>query len=119
MAKLAGPLFSLEAGGPLGGALVYQGGPSGPRVGRRLRRRDSGSAGQLAQGVLFQEAVAYWKALSAGEKAGYDVVADGLGMTGYQYVLKLYMLGELGGGEPPAGEAGFVGGVVELMGVWL
>ena len=95
MPKLTGPLFSVRAGGTLGGAITYKGSNAGARVERVPRHRDKKSGAQLGQRSLFQEAVAYWKALTAEAKAGYNETAEVLGMTGYQYALKLYLLGAL------------------------
>jgi len=92
MPKLTGPLFSMEAKGPLGGGIVYQGGPSGPRVGKKLVRRDKRTSGQLSHRALFQAAVAYWAGLSWWRKARYEVRAEGLGMTGQNLCVKEYLL---------------------------
>ena len=107
MPKLTGPLFSVRAGGTLGGAITYKGSNAGARVERVPRHRDRKSGAQLGQRALFLGAVGYWKGLTVGAKAAYKATADGLGMTGYQYVLKLCMLGLLGGGFDVGFDSGF------------
>ena len=93
MTKLKGPLFSVGAHGTLGDVLTFQGGASGPHVGKVPRHRDAGSGGQLSQRALFLAAVANWNGLSAGAKAAYNAIAAGMRLTGYQYALKVFMLG--------------------------
>jgi len=102
MAKVTGPLFSIDARGTLADVLSYQRGFGKHRVMRKPGHRDAETALQQTQRAKFEAAIAYWKALSAVEKAGYNVLADPMQMTGYQYVLKLHMLGRLG---PPATES--------------
>jgi hypothetical protein len=93
--KVSGPLFSLGAGGSLGDGITYQGGRRGARVERRPRHRDAGSAAQLSHRGVFLDAVAYWHALSAAEKAVYNERADPLSLTGYNLCLREYLRGEL------------------------
>jgi hypothetical protein len=119
MAKVTGPLLSMDARGTLGGVVTYQDGFGKHRVTRKPVHRDAGSATQLDQRALFLEAVAYWKALSAGQKADWNATANLLRMTGYQLVLKEYMLGRLVEEPPEAPEGGFAGGLLGLSGVWL
>lgn len=116
MVKVSGPLFSIEASGTLGDVLSYQRGWGKHRVTRKPGHRDAESAAQLTQREKFLEAVAYWHSLNSQEQAAYTAVAEGLQMTGYQYVLKEYLLGRIVWAPP---EGGFGGGVLELTGVWL
>jgi hypothetical protein len=119
MAKVTGPLFSVDARGTLGDVLTYQKGFGRHRVTRKPGHRDAESGGQLSQRGKFLAAIAYWKALTAEAKAAYNAIADAMQMTGYQYVLKLHMLGRLGEVPVVPPEGGFAGGLVELAGVWL
>ena len=119
MVKVAGPLFSVEAQGTLGGVLTYQRGFGRHRVTVKPDHRDAGTDEQLSQREKFLAAVAYWKALTVEAKAAYNVIADPMQMTGYQYVLREHMLGRLEPVVPEAPEGGFGGGLVELVGVWL
>ena len=91
MVKLAGPLFSIEAQGTIGGAITYQKGFGKHRAMRVPTHRDAESAGQLTQRSLFLDAVAAWNALSAPEKAAYNTRAKFLQMTGYNLFVKEYI----------------------------
>lgn len=93
MVKVKGPLHSQDARGTLGGVLSFQGYQRGVRVERKPVHRDARSVAQEGQRAAFLEAVAYWKGLSAEEKAEFEERAGGLGMTGYNLCLREVLLG--------------------------
>ena len=109
-------MFSIEARGTLGNVLSYQRGFGKHRVTRKPDHRDAQSEAQLTQRAKFSVAVAYWHSRNSQEQAAYNAIADPMQMTGYQYVLKEYMLGRIVW-EKPLGC--FSGGLLELTGVWL
>jgi hypothetical protein len=72
MAKVKGPLFSLEAHGQFGKTIIYQGSPSGTRVFCHFVPYDPKSAGQLAIREYIRKGVYYWQHMSAPYKAEWN-----------------------------------------------
>jgi hypothetical protein len=93
VAKVKGPLFSEEAQGAVGGLLSFRGGPAGVHVSRPgiapSAQRRIPSEAQAAQRELYRLAVARWKALTDGERAGWAAAAAASGrpVTGFNLFL--------------------------------
>ena len=93
MAKITGPVLSLNAAGSLKKTLTYQNRPSGPSV--YLYKKPGSlvhftpSAGQQAQRAAIGYIVARWKLLTAAQKASVNALAKSIGYigTGYHYFL--------------------------------
>ena len=97
MPKVKGPLFSVDAKGTLADAISYQGGLRGHRVTKVPSHKDTFSAPQLIERMLFLEGRDYWASLSAGEKETFNEDGAKLGMTGYNYAIKEFKKGRLQG----------------------
>jgi len=88
MAKLQGPLFSLEASGKLGPHLTYSKRKSGSQVRFQRAQTDIITAARTTRRDAYLWAVNNWKNFSAAEKAAYNTRAAGLHMTGYNLYMK-------------------------------
>jgi hypothetical protein len=91
MAKVKGPLHSLEAEGMLADVLVFRGGPGPTRVskpGRSSKRfRRQGSPAQRVQRAAYQSAVRAWRDLGEAERAAWQSTARRTAVTGYNLFL--------------------------------
>jgi len=97
MAKVTGPIFSVEAHGALGDGICFTRSMGGARVILNPTHKDAYSALQSVQRSSFITGKSLWRALSAASKAYYNGLAEGLSMTGYNFYLKKVLLGQIGG----------------------
>ena len=109
MAKTKGPLFSLEARGTVGGLLTYQKVFGINRVGIKNIPTDGGTPAQLANRLVYGQAVTAWRDMSEEEQQSYDDSVKNLElhMTGFNFFLQEYfyvMLNPITPPEPPAPE---------------
>lgn len=94
MARVTGPLFSESASGRIGTALLFRGGPAGPRVSRPPdpRRTNQGppSEAQAAVRARYSEAAAAWRALAPAERERWNADArdDARPMHGWALYLE-------------------------------
>jgi len=114
MARLLGPLLSMSAWGTIAKRITFR---------RRKQLSDALSmpipldaktALQLAQRLLFRDAVAWWHALSYAEQAAYDKPGREHHMSGYAWFIRSYLLNPpaatyLGLTDTPAAYAGEAG----------
>ena len=98
MPKVTGPLFSVDAKGTLADILTYQGGFGKHRAQKKPAHRDTFSAPQLIERLLFLEGRDHWSSLSTEDKATYNSLGHKQGMTGYNYVIKEFKKGRIRGG---------------------
>jgi len=111
MVKLTGPALSLDASKSLGKLMTFQKRPSGHAVYFKSRPGDISplfpTAPQVVQRALIAEAVAAWKALSAAEKASWEVSAKAASYqgTGYHYYIHCYQGAAPAPPPPPTPEA--------------
>jgi hypothetical protein len=68
MAKLNGPLMSIDARGSLGPRLTFSTRSSGPQCRFQSKQADAQSAGQLLQRGFFSTAITWWGMLTPVEK---------------------------------------------------
>lgn len=96
MAKVRGPLFSLDARGQFGDALLFRGGTHRTHVYQPANRsrinQQPASTQQATVRQRFGEAVAAWRALAAPERAEWNTRALGTGrnVNGWNLFLKQY-----------------------------
>lgn len=69
MAKLIGPLLSLEAHGTLGNALTFSKRSSGSQVRFQKKQTDIETTARTTQRGFFQTAVGWWHELTPVEQA--------------------------------------------------
>lgn len=77
MARVYGPLFSLDARGTLGKAIVYSNWKGLGTVRMWLKPYNPNSALQQAQRQIIANAVLGWQSLAPGIKANWDSSASG------------------------------------------
>ena len=100
MARVKGPLMSIDARGELAAGLRFRGGASG-RVHVYLggdphsRSAKRVSPKQQQQRAAYRAAVAQWRELSADQKADWALTGRSAGLTGFAAFLSFAM----GGGE--------------------
>ena len=93
MAKLHGPLFSLDARGQLGKALVYSIWKGLNYARKYVIPSNPNTAAQQTIRGYFSTAVAAYKAEDQATKDAWDAAIAALGkpMTGFNYYLGLYV----------------------------
>ena len=98
MAKLMGPLFSMEAAGTIKKTITYQRTKAG-NIARKWRKTvQVPNAEQITVRYWMGRAVLMWQSFNAGVKADYNELAAGQSMSGYNYFMSEYVKGMLGGG---------------------
>ena len=98
MARVRGPLMSLDATGQFGGAICFRHHEGGVHVlpvvapGSRTKGWKP-SAAQVAQRGRYREANAAWRALGAGERGEWNDLARGTGgnVSGWNLFLKAWL----------------------------
>ncbi len=69
MAKLVGPLLSLDAHGSIGRELTFSARKSGSQVRFQKKQKDIETAARTIQRGYFQKAVGWWGDLTTDEKS--------------------------------------------------
>ena len=77
MAKLTGPLFSLQAGGSIGPRLTYSQRKSGAQVRVQKAQLDVITADRSTERGYFQDSATAWGTLSDDEKSQWNVFNAG------------------------------------------
>ena len=72
MAKLNGPLFSVDAHGSVGRALTFSSRRSGSQVRFQKKQEDVITAARTTQRTYFEEAYAAWNTLNAAEQKQWN-----------------------------------------------
>ena len=90
MAKVKGPLFSLNASGSVGDLMTFSARISGPQVRYQKKQKDVITGARTEQREFFKEAVEAWNALSEEEKEEYNERAKPLALTGYNLFISEY-----------------------------
>lgn len=99
MAKVTGPLFSLDARGTVGESITYSIWKGINYVRRRVVPENPQTALQQAIRQSFSDAVLNWQSLSAGDKALWDAAAPD-GMSGFNYHNRVYITQREAGSDP-------------------
>ncbi len=90
MAKTEGQLFSLKASGSIGGILTYQGRKGFRHTHKKAVPTNPRTPAQIADRLLFANAVAGWQALNPAEKQVYnDMSAQYGNIPGFNIYIKL------------------------------
>ena len=98
MARVRGPLFSVDAAGQVGGAICFRHGAAGVHVlsvaapGSRSKALQP-SAAQLAQRANYRAANVAWRAQSPEERAAWEALAkaSGRNVSGWNLFLRAWM----------------------------
>lgn len=94
MAKVSGPLHSLDARGNLGGQVQYRGGRRGTHAYRPANpatlNQKAPSEAQTATRDAYRRALGLWRALAPSERQGYDdrATAGGEALSGWNLFLR-------------------------------
>jgi lysophospholipase L1-like esterase len=91
MAKLKGPLFSLEAHGSIGDELTFSKRKSGNQVRFQRKQKDVITADRTIQRDAFKSAPAVWAILADSIKSALNVVASLKNLTGYNFFVQSYL----------------------------
>ncbi len=105
MAKVTGPLMSLEARGQFGKALVFSKWKSIQYCRKYVIPSNPSTEAQISIRQYFAQAIATWKSETPTVQAAWNqYVADkGLSCSGYNLYIKAYVTYVLGSnGTPPA-----------------
>ena len=92
MAKVTGPLLSVEAKGSIAKNLTFSERKTGSQVRFQKKQKDVLTSDRVEHRARFLEAVASWHALTEEEKLTYNQRAKDLMMTGYNLYLREYLL---------------------------
>jgi len=92
MAKTKGPLFSEAAHGTTANLLTFSKKKTVNICRYQRKQKDAQSAAQIAQRAKYQDGITAWKALTDEEKAEYTAAGAAVGLSGYNYFLKEYLL---------------------------
>lgn len=91
MAKTEGPLFSVKAHGSIGGVLTYQGRKHFQHSHKKALPKNPRTAAQIADRLLFANAVAGWQALTPAQKQVYNDKSKQYGnIPGFNIYIKLH-----------------------------
>jgi len=91
MAKTEGQLFSLSASGTLGKVLTYQGRKGFRHTHKKALPTNPNTPAQIADRLIFAEAVASWQSLTQEQKNVYNAQSDNYGnIPGFNIYIKLY-----------------------------
>ena len=99
MAKVDGPLLSLDASGTIAGALTFSKWKGVNYVRQRVTPYNPKSAGQTTQRTAFSDGVALWQTKDASTKTDWTNRAKSLGysMSGFNLFVQQYLAQ---GGDP-------------------
>lgn len=75
MARVNGPLLSIEASGSVAGLLTWLNSPTGPNVRRLARQRNVYSAAKQSHRIMFSFLQRAWSTLSPSEQASWEPIA--------------------------------------------
>ena len=99
MAKVDGPLLSLDASGSVGGAMTFSKWKGRNYVRQKTKPANPQTAGQTTQRTAFSNAVAGWHALLEADQTAWNERAKALGLTmsGFNFYVQQHIAQ---GGEP-------------------
>jgi hypothetical protein len=108
MAKVKGPLFSIDARGKIADAMVFGGWKGIPWVREYFIPQNPQSDLQVALRTIFTQGVTRWQTLSAPTKADWETAVGnkGVTMSGFNFFMSEYIqsmrAGETPSDTPPA-----------------
>ena len=91
MPKVKGPLFSESASGSVTPCLTFSLRNSGQQVRYQRKQKDKITSARIAPRANYAVAVSAWNLLSADIKEGFNCLAVGKQMTGYNFFMKLFI----------------------------
>lgn len=103
MAKVKGPLFSIDARGKIANAMVFGGWKGIPWVREYFVPQNPKSDGQVALRLIFSQAVTSWQGDAVANHADWDTasVATGKTMSGFNFFVSEYIT-SMRAGEAPS-----------------
>lgn len=102
MAKVRGPLYSIDARGALADAMVFGGWKGIPWVRAQFTPQNPKTALQQAIRLIFTQAVLRWQGLVAGTQADWETAVGnkGVTMSGFNFFVSEYIKSMRKGEEP-------------------
>lgn len=108
LAKVRGPLYSIDARGVIADAMVFGGWKGIPWVREQFYPQQPRTASQVAQRTIFTQAVARWHDLSAQQVIDWQTAIENKGyrMSGFNFFVSEYInsmrLGQTPSDDPPS-----------------
>ena len=93
MAKLQGPIFSIDAHGTIGGALTYSKRAIVKQARFQRKQKDKTTAARAAIREKIKNANSDWHVLGKEIASTYDILAKGKSLSGYNIFIKKYIKG--------------------------
>lgn len=116
MAGVKGPLFSLDASGSVGDALVYAKWKGRNYVRRHAIPANPRSVGQVSVRAMLKFLTQYWVSLTAGEQADWETRAEATNISAFNayvaYNMERWGRYAWPSKEDPAAEAGTAGTIL-------
>ena len=104
MAKVRGPLYSIDARGVIADAMVFGGWKGIAWVREQFIPQNPKTAGQIAQRLIFSQAIDGWHfSLTAQQIIDWQTAIDNKGytMSGFNFYVQTYINAMLVGEAPP------------------
>jgi hypothetical protein len=95
MAKLIGPLLSLNAHGTVADVLTFSKRKSGQQARYQHDQKDYTNPARDAQRTKFKNGIAWWKTLTDEEKSQYNTNAGPLHLTGFDLFMRDWLRGQI------------------------
>lgn len=108
MAKVRGPLYSIDARGVIADAMVFGGWKGIPWVREQFYPQQPRTAAQVSQRTIFTQAVQKWHDLSGATQTDWQTAIDNKGyrMSGFNFFVSEYinsmLVGQTPSDTPPA-----------------
>jgi len=102
MAKVRGPLYSIDARGAIADAMVFGGWKGIPWVREQFYPQQPRTADQVAQRTIFTQSVSKWHDLTADQQVDWQRAIDrkGYRMSGFNFFVSEYIKSMLAGETP-------------------
>lgn len=103
MAKVRGPLYSIDARGVIADAMVFGGWKGIKWVRQQFIPQNPKTVDQVAQRLIFSQAITSWHDLTDEEKADWQtaIEAKGYTMSGFNFFVSEY-INSMRNGETPS-----------------
>jgi len=103
MAKVRGPLYSIDARGVIADAMVFGGWKGIPWVRGQFTPQNPKTEDQVAIRLIFTQSVTRWQTFDASRKADWQTAIENKGytMSGFNFFMSSYINAMRNGETPP------------------